>query len=144
MEPRLAAILVADIAGYTRLMEAYEFETHKRLSTLRDGIIASALKDRRGRIVKHTGDGFIAVFISVNDAVSCAIRIQQAVQNCERDIPAEQRIRFRMGVNVGDVVEEDGDLYGSGVNVAAHLHDFAGTGGLEISALVHPHVGNTT
>ena len=104
MEPRLAAILVADIAGYTRLMEAYEFGTHRRLSTLREETIASALKDLRGCVIKHTGDGFIAVFVSVNDAVRCAIRIQQAVHKCERDIPAEQRIRFRMGVNVGDVI----------------------------------------
>jgi adenylate cyclase len=142
MDPRLAAILVADIAGYTRLMEAYEFETHRRLSTLREETIASALKDLRGRVVKHTGDGFIAVFVSVNDAVRCAISIQQAVHKCERDIPAEQRIRFRMGVNVGDVVEEDGDLYGSGVNVAARLQELAEPGGVMISGLVREQVGN--
>ncbi len=142
MEPRLAAILVADIAGYTRLMEAHEFDTHKRHSALRDEVIASALKDRRGRIVKHTGDGFIAVFVSVNDAVLCAIRIQQAVHKSEHDTPAEQRIRFRMGVNVGDVVEENGDLYGSGVNVASRLQELAEPGGLIISALVREQVGN--
>ena len=127
--PDSAAILVADIAGYTRLMEAHEFDTHKRHSALRDEVIASALKDRRGRIVKHTGDGFIAVFVSVNDAVLCAIRIQQAVHKSEHDTPAEQRIRFRMGVNVGDVVEENGDLYGSGVNVASRLQELAEPGG---------------
>jgi TolB-like protein len=142
MEPRLAAILVADIAGYTRLMEAYEFDTHRRLSKLRDEIIASALRDLRGRIVKQTGDGFIAVFVSVNDAVCCAIRIQQAVNEYEHDSPAEQRIRFRMGVNVGDVIEEDDDLYGSGVNVAARLQELAEPGGLMISALVREQVGH--
>jgi adenylate cyclase len=142
MEPKLAAILVADIAGYTRLMEAYEFDTHRRLSALREEIIASALKDLRGRVVKHTGDGFIAVFVSVNDAVHCAIRIQQTVHKCEREIPAEQRIRFRMGVNVGDVIEEGGDLYGSGVNVAARLQELAEPGALMISALVREQVGS--
>ena len=111
MEPTLAAILVADIVGYARLMEAHEFETHRRLMALRNGILDPMLAASRGRIIKQTGDGFIAMFSGVNDAVNCAIQIQHAALESEADIPAEEKIRFRMGLNVGDVVEEAGDIF---------------------------------
>src|SRR4051794_35798992 len=123
MERRLAAVLVADIAGYTRLMEAYEFETHARLMALRRDIIDATVAGHGGRIVKNTGDGIIAIFNSVNDATECAIKLQRMVQQQESLQAADKRIRFRMGLNVGDVVVEAEDVYGNGVNVAARLQD---------------------
>lgn len=141
MERRLAAVLVADIAGYTRLMEVYEFETHARLMELRKDIIDTAIASHHGRIVKNTGDGLIAIFGSVNDAVECAIGVQQSVQRQEALRPMDRRIRFRMGVNVGDVVVEAEDVYGNGVNVAARLQDLAEPGGLMISSSVREEVG---
>jgi adenylate cyclase len=142
MEPTLAAILVADIVGYARLMEAHEFETHRRLMALRNVIIDPVLAASRGRIIKQTGDGFIAIFSGVNDAVNGAIQIQHAALESEADIPAEEKIRFRMGLNVGDVVEEAGDIFGFGVNVAARLQELAEPGGLLISGSVHEQAGH--
>jgi adenylate cyclase len=141
MERRLAAVLVADIAGYTRLMEAYEFDTHDRLMALRRDLIETAIAGHGGRIIKNTGDGLIAVFSSVNDAVECAVGLQQSIQRQESIQPPDRRIRFRMGLNVGDVVVEAEDVYGNGVNVAARLQDLAEPGGLMISAAVREQVG---
>jgi len=141
MERRLAAVLVADIAGYTRLMEVHEFDTHARLMTLRRDIIDTSVASHGGRIIKNTGDGIIAVFGSVNDATECAVSMQQSIQQQEAMQPSDRRIRFRMGLNVGDVVVEAEDVYGNGVNVAARLQDLAEPGGLMISAAVREEVG---
>ncbi len=141
MERRLAAVLVTDVAGYTRLTEAYEFETHARLMQLRRELVDPAISGHRGHIVKRTGDGLIVIFSSVNDAVECAVGMQQAIQREEALRPVDQRIRFRMGINVGDVVVEAEDVYGNGVNVAARLQDLAEPGGLMISGAVREEVG---
>lgn len=141
MHARLAGIIVADVAGYVRLMEAYEAETHARLMRLRREVVEPALTEHRGRMVKQTGDGFIAVFEGVHGAVEAAIAIQTKALRQEKGIQAEQRIRFRLGVNLGDVVEEGEDLYGNGVNIAARLQELAEPGGLMISGVVHEQVG---
>jgi len=142
MGPKLAAILVADIAGFTRLVEAQEFETHRRLMALRARIIDPQMAKSGGRVVKETGDGFVAVFGGVNDAIACSIRIQQGVQQSEAEVPIEEKIRFRMGLNVGDVIEETDDLFGFGVNVAARLQELAEPGNLIISGSVHEQAGH--
>ena len=119
---KLAAILVADVAGFSRLAGADEEHTLARLRALRSEVIDPATSARNGRIVKGTGDGFIAEFRSVVDAVRCAIEMQKGAGERNAGVPPERRIEFRMGVHLGDVVEEaDGDLMGDGVNIAARL-----------------------
>jgi class 3 adenylate cyclase len=118
---RLAAILAADIAGYTRLMAQDESGTHAALKRLLQQFVAPALAAHSGRIVKTTGDGFLAEFTSVVEAAQAAVEIQRAVHDAGQPIPAERRLVFRMGVNIGDVIVDDGDLFGDGVNVAARL-----------------------
>jgi TolB-like protein len=142
MRHRLAAILMADIAGYTRLMDVSESETHARLMALLDEVIEPAMATHHGRIVKHTGDGFLAYFGSVNSALQCAIDIQQSVQRRETTQPAESRIAFRMGLQVGDIMLRRNDVYGTGVNVAARLQELAEPGSLMISAAVREQVGS--
>jgi hypothetical protein len=118
---RLTAILAADVAGYSRLMGADEEGTHERLrGHLRD-LIEPKIAEHRGRIVKNTGDGFLAEFASVVDAVRCATEIQRGMIDREPQIPDERRVRFRIGVNLGDVIAEEHDIVGDGVNVAARL-----------------------
>jgi len=142
MRRRLAAILMADVAGYTRLMDVSETETHTRLMALLDGVISPAMATHHGRIVKHTGDGFLAYFGSVNSALQCAIDIQQGVQRREAAQVAESRIAFRMGLQVGDVMLRRNDVYGAGVNVAARLQELAEPGSVMISATVREQVGS--
>jgi adenylate cyclase len=142
MRRRLAAILMADVAGYTRLMDTAEAETHARLMTLLDEIIRPTMTTHRGRIVKNTGDGFLAYFGSVNAALQCAIEIQQSVQRREATQPAESRITFRMGLQVGDVMLSRNDVYGAGVNVAARLQELAEPGSVMISGAVREQVGS--
>jgi len=141
MRRRLAAVLIADVAGYTRLMEAAETETHTRLMALFEEIIHPALAAHHGRMIKSAGDGFLATFVSVNDAVQCAVGIQQAVQKREAAEPPESRIAFRMGLHVGDVSQHRGDVYGAGVNLAARLQELAEPGSVMISAAVREQVG---
>src|SRR6516165_5940632 len=142
MRRRLAAILMADVAGYSRLMDEAEAETHARLMGLLDDMIKPAMAIHRGRIVKHTGDGVLAYFGSVNSALQCAIDIQQGVQRREAPQPAENRIAFRMGLQVGDVMLRRNDVYGAGVNVAARLQELAEPGSVMISATVREQVGS--
>jgi adenylate cyclase len=118
---RLAAILAADVAGYSRLMGADEEGTHERLKTLRRELIDPKIAEYHGRIVKTTGDGLLAEFASIVDAVRCAAEVQSGMLEREPDLPDEQRIRLRIGVNLGDVIAEDQDIFGDGVNVAARL-----------------------
>jgi TolB-like protein/class 3 adenylate cyclase len=133
---RLAAILAADVAGYSRMIGANEEGTLNRLRSIRAEIIDPKVIEHRGRIVKTTGDGFLVEFSSVIDALRCAIEIQNVVAEGNAEIAAEERIEFRIGINVGDIVVEDGDIFGDGVNVAARLEGLADPGGICVSARV--------
>jgi adenylate cyclase len=134
VERRLAAILAADVAGYSRLIEADEEGTLARLKTLRAAVIDPRIADYHGRIVKTTGDGLLVEFASVVDALRCAAELQAALANSNASLPPDRRIEFRIGVNVGDIVVEDGDIFGDGVNVAARLEGLAEPGGICVSA----------
>jgi adenylate cyclase len=130
---KLAAILAADVAGYSRLTGIDEEGTLKRLRKLRRELINPAVSLHRGRIVKSTGDGILIEFPSVVEAVRCALDVQRGMDGRNADVPAEQRIEFRVGINLGDVVMEGDDLLGDGVNVAARLEGIAEPGGICIS-----------
>jgi TolB-like protein/class 3 adenylate cyclase/Flp pilus assembly protein TadD len=133
IERRLAAILAADIAGYSRLMEADEEDTLARLKAHRRELIDPKISEHRGRIVKTTGDGILIEFPSVVEAVSCALAVQQGMVERNAGTPGENRITFRIGVNLGDIIVEDGDIHGDGVNIAARLEGIAEPGGICIS-----------
>src|SRR5215472_10196646 len=137
---RLAAILAADVAGYSRLIGADEEGTLDRLRSIRTDAIEPNISEHRGRIFKTTGDGSLAEFASVVDAVRCATDIQTAMAEYNAEIAPEKRIEFRMGINMGDVVVEDGDIFGDGVNVAARLEGLADAGGICVSARVQEDV----
>src|SRR3984957_13043252 len=131
---KLAAILVADIVGYSRLAAADEDRTLVRLRGLRSGLIDPAVAIHHGRVVKRTGDGIIIEFRSVVDAVRCAIEVQTGVAERNAGVQPERRIEFRVGIHLGDVVEEaDGDLMGDGVNIAARLEGIAAPGAICLS-----------
>jgi adenylate cyclase len=136
VERRLAAILAADVAGYSRLIGADEEGTLRRLKALRAEAIDPKIAAHRGRIVKTTGDGLIVEFASVVDAVRCAAEMQAAFAEGNAALPPDRRIEFRIGINVGDIVVEDGDIFGDGVNVAARLEGLAEPGGICVSARV--------
>jgi TolB-like protein/Tfp pilus assembly protein PilF len=140
VERRLAAILAADVVGYSRLMGADERGTLERLKRHRRELIEPKLDQHRGRIVKLMGDGALAEFASAVDAVQCAAEIQQAMAERNRAVPEPERIAFRIGVNLGDVLVEGDDIYGDGVNVASRLESLAEPGGVCISAKVHDEV----
>src|SRR3954469_14146225 len=137
---RLAAILAADVAGYSRLMGADEEGTHERLKAHLGQLVEPKIKEHRGRTVKNTGDGLLSEFASVVDAVRCAVAIQRGMKERERDIPDEQRIAFRMVINLGDVIAEEHDIFGDGVNIAARLEALAEPGGICVSARVQEDV----
>ena len=126
---RLAAILAADVAGYSRLMGADEEGTHERLRAHFRELVDPKIAEHRGRVVKNTGDGFLAEFPSVVDAVRCAVEVQRAMVDREPDVPEERRIAFRMGINLGDVIVEEHDIFGDGVNIAARLEGLAAPAG---------------
>src|SRR6266852_8205894 len=140
---RLASVLAADVVGYTRLMELDERGTHLRLMNLRFSIMQPIMEERQGRIVKNTGDGFMAMFESARAAMESAIAMQHAATEREADQPPDRRIAFRMGVNTADVIVEDHDIYGDGVNIAARLQGYAEPGGIVISGAVRDAVGGT-
>jgi len=133
MARRLAAILAADVVGYTRLVETDEAGTVARLTTLREDVLAPLIADHGGRIVKLIGDGFLVEFASLVDAVGCAVEWQTAVARHEAELGENRRFSFRIGVNLGDVIVEGDDLYGDGVNVAARLEGLAEPGGICLS-----------
>jgi adenylate cyclase len=137
---RLAAILAADVAGYSRLIGADEEGTLNRLRSIRADVIDPSIAQHRGRFVKTTGDGLLVEFTSVVDALRCATEIQNAMAEGNAGIGAEKRIDFRIGINVGDIVVEDGDIFGDGVNVAARLEGMANPGGICVSARVQEDV----
>jgi adenylate cyclase len=137
MKRRLAAILAADVVGYSRLMAVNEQDTHARLKTLRKDFIEPEIAKHHGRVVKLTGDGALVEFGSVVDAVECAVAIQAGVAARQADQATnDRRIVFRIGINIGDVIIEDDDIYGDDVNIAARLQEVAEPGGICISAIV--------
>jgi adenylate cyclase len=137
---RLTAILAADVAGYSRLMGMDEEGTHERLKAHLGELVEPKISQHRGRTVKNTGDGLLAEFQSVVDAVRCAVEIQRGMAEREPEVPEEQRIRFRIGINLGDVIVEEHDIFGDGVNVAARLEALAEPDGICVSRVVRDQV----
>jgi adenylate cyclase len=137
---RLTAILAGDVAGYSRLMGADEEGTHERLRMHLRQLVDPKIREHKGRTVKNTGDGLLAEFASVVDAVRCAAAVQRGMIDREAEVADERRIRFRVGVNLGDVIAEDNDIFGDGVNVAARLEALAEPGGICISRTVRDQI----
>src|ERR1700691_1649537 len=133
MERRLAAVLAADVAGYSRLMGADEEGTLARLKAVRKALVDPTIASHRGRIVKTTGDGMLVEFASAVDAVRGAVEVQRGMAKQNASVPQGQRIEFRIGVHVGDIIIDDNDIFGDGVNVAARLEGIAEPGGVCIS-----------
>jgi TolB-like protein/Flp pilus assembly protein TadD len=140
---RFAAIVAADAVGYTRLMEADEQGTHDRLMHLRFSVLEPIIAHHEGRVIKNTGDGFLAMFNGASAALEAAQKMQRAVMVEEADAAADRRIAFRMGINVADVIVEDHDVYGDGVNVAARLQTHAEPNGIVIAGTVAEQAGGT-
>jgi adenylate cyclase len=136
VERRLAAILAADVAGYSRIMGQDEVGTLSRLRSHRREFIDPKIAEHKGRIVKTTGDGILAEFPSVVEAVACAVVIQRGMAERNTTTPESQRIEFRIGIHQGDIIVEDGDIFGDGVNVAARLEGLAEPGAICVSARV--------
>ena len=141
MERRLTAILAADVVGYSRLMTIDEAGTLAALKSLRKNLADPKISEHNGRIVKLTGDGMLIEFPSVVNAVACAVDIQRGMRTHNSRAAQESRIEFRIGVNLGDVIVEEGDIFGDGVNVAARLESIAPPGGITVSQSVRDHVG---
>ena len=140
VERRLAAILAADVAGYSRLMGADEEGTLTRLKAHRRELVDPKIAEHRGRIVKTTGDGLLVEFASVVDAIRCAVEIQREMAERNADAPVDRRIEYRIGLNVGDIIIDESDIFGDGVNVAARLEALAEPGGICVSRMVREQV----
>ena len=140
VDRRLAAILVADVVGYSRLMGADEEGTLLRLKAIRRELADPKIKEYHGRIVKTTGDGLLLTFNSVVDAVRCAVDVQHQMAQRNAEVSPDQRIEFRMGINLGDIIRDRGDIFGDGVNVAARLETLADPGGVCISSVVREQI----
>src|SRR5438093_5644033 len=138
---KLAAILSADMVGYSRLMEVDEPGTLARLKTHRLEVIDPTIDKNRGRIVKTTGDGMLVEFNSVVDAVQAAVEIQRRMARRNVDLPCERRVEFRIGINLGDVIIQEEDIFGDGVNVAARLQEISDPGGICVSFAVRDQLG---
>jgi len=139
-ERRLAAVLAADVAGYSRLMGRDEQRTLADLKRCRQSSVDPAIAAHRGRIVKTTGDGMLVEFASVVEAVDCAVKIQRGMSAQNIEVPPDLRIEFRIGVHVGDIIIDDNDIFGDGVNIAARLEGIAETGGICISRQVYDQI----
>src|SRR5271168_3283427 len=138
---KIAAILAADVVGFSRMTSADEDRTLARLRTLRSELIDPTVASQNGRVFKRTGDGALVEFRSVVEAVRCAITVQKAMIERNAGVPADRRIEFRIGIHLGDVVEEsDGDLMGDGVNIAARVQGAAKPGGVCLSEDAYRHV----
>jgi class 3 adenylate cyclase len=133
LERRLTAIVAADVAGYSRLTGLDEEGTHLELAAHLTSVLNPKIAQHRGRIVKNTGDGVLAEFGSAVDAVRCAIDIQRGMAGRNAHVPPEKRIEFRIGINIGDIISDRGDIFGDGVNVAARIEGIAAAGGVCIS-----------
>jgi len=142
MKSRLAAVMAADMAGYSRLMEADERGTLARLRTHRIELVDPAISKNHGNIIKTTGDGMLVEFQSVADAVNCAVEIQRRMNRRNADVPEDRQIRFRVGINLGDIIFDEGDIYGDGVNIAARLEQLADIGGVCITHAVYEQVAD--
>lgn len=142
IQRRLAGILAADVVGYSRLMGADEAGTLRALKEIRAGLVDLKIAEHRGRIFKTTGDGLLVEFPSVVNAVACAVEIQRAMSNRNAALSEDRAIQFRIGVNLGDVIVEDDDIFGDGVNVATRLEGIAPVGGVIVSGTVRDHLGN--
>ena len=140
VERRLAAVLAADVACYSRLMGVDEEGTLAALKACRHELIDPKIAEHRGRTVKTTGDGALVEFGSAVDAVRCAMEIQRAMAERNAVIPEDRRVEFRIGINVGDIIIDDRDIFGDGVNVAARLEGLAEPGGTCVSGRVHKDV----
>src|SRR6478609_3411336 len=130
VERRLAAVLAADVAGYSRLMGTDEEGTLGKLKALRKALFDPKIVEHRGRIVKTTGDGMLVEFASAVDAARCAVEIQRDMAAQNSDVPPDNRIEFRIGIHVGDIIIDDNDIFGDGVNIAARLEGIAEPGGV--------------
>jgi adenylate cyclase len=133
VERRLAAVLAADVAGYSRLMGLDEERTLANLKSFRKTLVDPKITEHRGRIVKTTGDGMLVEFVSVVDAVRCAVDIQRGMAERNSGVPADRRIEFRIGIHVGDIIIDENDIFGDGVNIAARLEGIAEPGGVCMS-----------
>ena len=133
VDRRLAAVLAADVAGYSRLMGADEEGTLARLKAVRKALVDPTIASHRGRIVKTTGDGMLVEFASAVDAVRCAVEVQRSMAEQNAAVPQDQRIEFRIGIHVGDIIFDDNDIFGDGVNIAARLEGIAEAGGVCMS-----------
>jgi adenylate cyclase len=138
---KLTAILSADVEGYSRLMGQDEEATVRSLTTYRE-VISSLIKDHKGRVVDSPGDNILAEFVSVIEVMRCAWDVQQEIKTRNKDLPENRRMIFRIGINLGDVIEEEDRIYGDGVNIAARLEDLAEGGGICISGTAYDHVKN--
>jgi adenylate cyclase len=134
--------MVADVVGYSRLMEADETGTHAALTQRRTAIVVPVVEEHHGRIVKFMGDGVLVEFASATNAVSCALALQKQMLAANEPLPDAQRMFYRIGINLGDVIGEGSDIYGDGVNIAARLEAMAEPGGICISGIVHESLGN--
>ncbi len=143
VQRKLAAILVADVVGYSRLMESDEVGTLDRLKALRREVFTPTITEFGGRIFKFTGDGALAEFASAVDAVHSAVAVQRALAERNPTLSDDKRLELRIGVSLGDVIVEGGDLYGNGVNVAARMEGLADPGGICISGNVYEHVSHS-
>ena len=139
VERRLSAILAADVAGYSRLMHHDEEATHAKLTALLAGGVEPAIAEHGGRIVKNTGDGFLAEFPSAVEAVRAAMQFQSRIKELTSGDAEDSRILFRVGLNIGDIIVEAHDIFGDGVNIAARLESIAEPGGICISQTVFNH-----
>src|SRR6516164_3934050 len=140
VERRLAAILAADVAGYSRLVGEDEEGTLERLRVVRREVVDPMIDEHRGRIVRIAGDGLLVEFASVVDAVRCAVDTQREMALRNSELPVHQRIEFRIGINLGDIINDEQDIYGDGVNVAARLEALATPGGICVSRVVRDQV----
>ena len=140
VERRLSAILAADVAGYSRLMHNDEEGTHAKLAALLADAVTPAIAEHGGRIVKNTGDGFLAEFPSAVEAVRAAVQFQTRIKELTLDDVADRQIAFRVGINIGDVIVEPHDIFGDGVNIAARLESIAEPGSICISSSAYDHV----
>jgi TolB-like protein/class 3 adenylate cyclase len=140
VERRLAAVLAADVAGYSRLMGLDEEGTLSRLKAVRKALVDPTIASHRGRIVKTTGDGMLVEFASAVDAARCAIEVQRGMAEQNSHVPSDVRIEFRIGVHIGDIIIDDNDIFGDGVNIAARLEGIAAPGGICISGSAYEHV----
>ncbi len=142
VERRLAAILAADVVGYSRLMEANEERTMGALKQHRREFFDPTMAKHGGRIFKVMGDGFLVEFGSVLNAARCAVEIQRGMPERNEGVPEDRHIKFRIGINVGDLIVDGDDFYGDGVNMAARLEGLASPGGISCSAAVRTQIGN--